>query len=994
MSKHGMRTPGTRRQSKTVYKPLAQLALFVLITCAYGQTPPAAQSTPTPAPPVSIVSTSVDEVSLDLVVHDKKGKPVLDLQPADLAVSDDDTAVTLKGLHLVKGESNAGHLITLVFDPMEGPAAKNAQEIAAKILKMTPKGDFSFAVLALGARLRLVQGFTGDRRAIEQAVDVATVQGPVQQGIAIGAAEKTLTAVAQTGVDQTGAHVSVKVRAMAQTLLSALEGSQRIVQDQHTRPSLAGLLALARSQQALLERKTVVYFTLNGQMDTDAKEVVHTIAGAANRSGVSIYTIDLNGVGAGVHNQLMTMMVMGGMAGQNPIGTPGRGQAGDPAGPGAGSFIANNSTRFEAEGVKTGGTGNASPLAGLAVNTGGAYIDGQDSVKRPLEQMYQDMTTYYEATYTPPIQEYDGKFRSIAVKPLRAGLKIQSRTGYFALPPGGGEGIRPFEAPLLKTLSEQQLPSDLNFRAAILRMGDLPDGNTNTVVVEAPLSGLGMREDEHTNLFTAHVSIVAQIKDMNGTVIEHFGEDLTRHGSLDAIEQAKTEAFTLQRHFVAAPGKYLLEAAIIDGINGRAAAQRIGFEIPETPSGPSLSDLVLARHLDAFSGDEDSLEPLKYENAKVTPNLSTQVPPSAKSVSVFFIMHPDSQSSDPPKLDMQILRNGKPAGHTTLPLRQGTGKAAVPYLATFQTSALAPGFYAVKTTLTQSGKTAEGDLSFIVLGSEAVGAGTAVDANGPAPGADAISAGELTITVPANPIPPPSQSEIQAIIADARKRAVGYADSLPNFICVEVTDRSADVTGKGEWKHKDTLTQMLRYHDKTEARTLLQVDGKSVTGDSEGLKGTTSNGEFGGVLDAIFGDSSKADIQWKETDALGTGTVQVFDYKVALENSDFKVTGAGNDQRTVSFHGQVYIDSATRSVRRVTLIADNLAKDFPIHATTIAVDYDYVVINAHDYLMPISAEVGVRQGRREANRLEIAFKDYRRYGSNVKILDFKPIDKP
>ena len=50
--------------------------------------------------------------------------------------------------------------------------------------------------------------------------------------------------------------------------------------------------------------------------------------------------------------------------------------------------------------------------------------------------------------------------------------------------------------------------------------------------------------------------------------------------------------------------------------------------------------------------------------------------------------------------------------------------------------------------------------------------------------------------------------------------------------------------------------------------------------------------------------------------------------------------------------------------------------------------------NAHDYLMPISAEVGVRQGRREANRLEIAFKDYRRYGSAVKILDFKPIDKP
>jgi hypothetical protein len=187
---------------------------------------------------------------------------------------------------------------------------------------------------------------------------------------------------------------------------------------------------------------------------------------------------------------------------------------------------------------------------------------------------------------------------------------------------------------------------------------------------------------------------------------------------------------------------------------------------------------------------------------------------------------------------------------------------------------------------------------------------------------------------------------------------------------------------------------MLRYRDKNESRDLLQVDGKPASGDSAGAKNTTSHGEFGGVLDAIFGDSSKADMQWKETDALGTGTVQVFNYKVAHDNSNFVVTASGNDQRTVSFHGQVFIDSATRSVRRVTLIADDLEKDFPIHATSIAVDYDYVVLNAHDYLMPISAEVGVRQGRREANRLEIAFKDYRRYGSAVKILDFKPIDKP
>ena len=54
------------------------------------------------------------------------------------------------------------------------------------------------------------------------------------------------------------------------------------------------------------------------------------------------------------------------------------------------------------------------PMADMAKDTGGLYIDAQDSVKRPLEQMLQDMTTFYEASYIPPIQDYDGSFRTIA----------------------------------------------------------------------------------------------------------------------------------------------------------------------------------------------------------------------------------------------------------------------------------------------------------------------------------------------------------------------------------------------------------------------------------------------------------------------------------------------------------------------------------------------------------------------------------------------------
>jgi len=108
----------------------------------------------------------------------------------------------------------------------------------------------------------------------------------------------------------------------------------------------------------------------------------------------------------------------------------------------------------------------------------------------------------------------------------------------------------------------------------------------------------------------------------------------------------------------------------------------------------------------------------------------------------------------------------------------------------------------------------------------------------------------------------------------------------------------------------------------------------------------------------------------------------------------YSVVGSNDRQLMVGFHGQVYIDSATRNVRRISLEADDLPKDFPTQASVIGVDYDYVVINGHDYLMPISAEVRVRQNHHQAIMNTIEFRDYKKYGSAMKILNYKQIENP
>jgi VWFA-related protein len=904
-----------------------------------------------------------------------------------LRFTDDGSPVKLTALHLVSGGSEDEHLITLLFDPLDSNMMKRARDIAAKILTMIPEKGFSLAVLHVEGRLRLQQGFTSDHGALERAVSATPGAATTASGSLFDLPEKELITAAQTGTDPSGKAVSARDRVLSQTLLSALQESGRIVQDQHMQPSLAGLLALLRSQQQIARRKAVIYFTHGREMDSRAREALDSIVGAANRTGVSIYVIDLNALDRKTHEVFAQNISL--------IGTvPGtvQGATGAQVLP-APSQVFSQDTRT----VRTSEdhTNDNTPVQNLAESTGGSYISSEDNSKKPLQRMIQDMTTYYEATYVPAIQEYDGTFRSIGVKPLRAGLNIRSSAGYFAMPPNAGIGVRPLELPLLKILAEPKLPTDLTFHATILRMGDLPGKDSNTLLVEAPLSDVELRQDANTNLYSAHLSIIAQIKDKTGTVLEHFVEDFPLRGALEEMEKARSETVTLRHHFIAVPGEYVLETAILDRDSGKAGAQRVAFAIPNGSDGPSLSDLVLVRRIEPFDAKSDPLEPLAHGSGKVTPNLSGQVSRDAKEVSVFFITQPDAHASAPATLDIQVLKDGELLNQVPSAPQRAGGAGGATHLVAFPVSSLADGLYEVKATLNQGGKKAQGSISFTLAGGQPDREETeAASADLTAAAIEPRSTGTLIVTFPTIPAQPPVASEQKSILTGATQRAISYSTFLPNFICVEVTNRSVDPHGQGRWKHQDRMTELLTYRDDVEDRTMMEVEAhgqKSQTA-REDLKGWLSHGEFGGMLKSVFQSSSKTEFQWKGTGVLGDGTVQLFDYRVARENSSFDIHLGSLQKASVGFHGQIFVETATRNVRRITMVAEDLPKTFPIRAASLSVDYDYIVINNHDYLLPVGGEVSLRIGRQEAVLNEIEFRNYRRFGSTAKILDYTPVD--
>ncbi|MGC2637925.1 MAG: VWA domain-containing protein [Acidobacteriaceae bacterium] len=973
--------------------------------------PSSPQASPPSAPPAgqSSITTNVDEVSLDLLVKTKGGKPVLNLQSSDLAVTDNGSPVKLSDLHLVTSETQSDHLVTLVFDRLDTAPAKAARELTAKMLRVFPAKGYTFAVIEMSGRLRLIQSWTANHDVVLKAAADATEPAAQAKSSDLTPAEKAVIAESQDDSLST----DFADRSRARLLIAGIEDSQRLMEDQHTYPSLTALQALAMSEKRISGRKFIIWFSQGLSANADTRDAIKSLAAQANRAGVTLVAVDTNAMNADMGNMMMAGSAMGAA---NPGGAtasanamlangPSRGYTG----PSAGTLedVAQNMTSLEFGSDEE----TKSPLMALATQTDGVYFRAGAGTKGPLRELQQDLANYYEATYIPNIKDYNGAFRPIAVKPLRKGIVVKTRAGYFALPQENGSGVRPFEVPLLSILAQPQFPSGIAFQTGVLHLGHLPDGNSADLAVQVPVSQLQVHDDASTHLSALHVSLLALVKNEKGEVVQRFSDDISRHEAPDMLRAPDGQFITMQRHFSADPGTYTLETAVMDRFGNKSGAQRSTFTITPAVHGPALSDVALVRTIEPLHSDTASFEPMRYMNGRIIPDLTEELPENSRNLSVFFLVHPLPPSAGQPQLSMQIFRNGESLGKMPLELSQSDGLGAIPYLGTIGGHVFPPGNYKVEATLSQGGQIATSSAEFKVEGTIAASMASADTAFSASTGSadnaalraadekaatsDIASHGKFVITAATNPVPPPTAAQAHDMIEAARQRALAWGDTLPNFLCVEVTTHSVDPESDGDWRLKDTAVQIMRYLDHQESRSTLQVNGQRQAPDAEGklsslpseLDFAHSNGEFGGMFQLIFDPAAQTKFSWQESDILDGQPVQVFAYRVDLAHSSFTLTAGENARQIgVAFHGLIYLDTATHSVRRMTIDADNIPQSLFVHASSLSVDYSWVSINNHEYLMPIHGAVSLREGKHAAVLNEFEFRNYRRFGSQVRIL--------
>jgi len=244
----------------------------------------------------------------------------------------------------------------------------------------------------------------------------------------------------------------------------------------------------------------------------------------------------------------------------------------------------------------------------------------------------------------------------------------------------------------------------------------------------------------------------------------------------------------------------------------------------------------------------------------------------------------------------------------------------------------------------------------------------------------------------------PSEKEAKEIIEKSRVSTLLAIEEMPDFTVKQLVNRGYAYAGTNNWKSSDKLIIAVNYSEtRGEEYRVLAVNGVPSNSEAkdnyDDLDGTTSRGEFVSSLEKIFDKDSKTEFEIVDTDTIRNRQAIVYQYVILIENNKgggVGMKGAGGLSAAAGQKGKIWIDRETSRVLRIEYKLTDLPSDFPVKAVSKSIDYELVSIAGNQYLLPTLSDFrGVVKGGDAAfeSRNIIRFKNYQRYGAEVKISD-------
>jgi hypothetical protein len=242
------------------------------------------------------------------------------------------------------------------------------------------------------------------------------------------------------------------------------------------------------------------------------------------------------------------------------------------------------------------------------------------------------------------------------------------------------------------------------------------------------------------------------------------------------------------------------------------------------------------------------------------------------------------------------------------------------------------------------------------------------------------------------PPPPPSSIEQGKILDEIREYVANYDNSIPDFICLEIEQRSVAPNHGGRngnepsFRLLDTITSKITYFQHEEKKDTILNGSRPVTTGYEKLGGATSRGDFETALRMLFDPATQARFEWARWATLRTRLTMVFSYHVSQGRSQYRIgTGEHKVERITAYSGEVFVDAEPpHAVTRLTSKAEDIPIDFPIQRAETILDYKWVDLSGHNFLLPYTGEV-LMDGPDGMSKNDNRFDFYRKYevGSSI-----------
>jgi VWFA-related protein len=636
-------------RSQDAAPPQPQQSQVVPVNPRQGPAPP-----PAPLPRgKATIRTTVGLVEIDVQVTDRDGKPVKGLKQEQFSVTEDgkaqkvstfeyndieriETAATsdeapitiplgtVSSAEEIKTVVRDHRMIVLFFDmtSLQAEDLLRSTRAAEKYIReqMTP-ADL-VGVVEFGNTLKVIANFTNNRDLLQQSVE-ALVPGHE-------------AALAQLADAATAANGEAAVTEDTGAAFTADDTEFNVF---NTDRKLAAIEAICEVLQNIPGKKSIIQFT-SGITQTGEENRSELIAAtnSANRSNVSIYTVDSRG--------LLTA---------TPGGDASAGASGGTAMFTGATVVSQSQSRDDSR----------ETLATLAGDTGGRSFFDTGDFSKIFQSVQNDTSGYYLVGYYSTDAAHDGAWRRIHVKidKLPAGAHLRTREGYYAPKDFGvfttEDRERQLEDALNSETPEVELP--VAVETAQFRLG----ANQVFVPIAAKLAPSALQWAQKRGSRETAFDFAAEVRDAKtNRVVGALRDTITVKIDAEHFQDLQQRSLVYQGGIILSPGQYKLKFLARENESGRIGTFLDNLTVaPPNSDRLQLSTVLLSSQVEALQntaqiktqalGQDAKMKssPLDVGGERIIPSV-TRVFTDQQTLYVFF------QAYLPQKVDETSLRAG------------------------------------------------------------------------------------------------------------------------------------------------------------------------------------------------------------------------------------------------------------------------------------------------------------------------------------------------